>query len=69
MITQRRDGNRTVQVKTKTLDQMADSEVLAMALSDMEFFGLIRWKPDADKKPGILESRVKHMASDRQAAA
>jgi hypothetical protein len=56
-------------VKTKTLDQMADSEVLAMALYDMEFFGLIKWKPDADKKPGVVESRIKHMASDRQAAA
>ena len=55
-------------MKTKTLDQMADSEVLAMALDDMEFFGLIKWK-DADKKPGIVESRAKHMASDRQAAA
>ena len=56
-------------MKTKTLDQMADSEVLAMALNDMEFFGLIKWKPDADKKPGIVESRVRHMAGDRQAAA
>jgi len=48
---------------------MADSEVLAMALDDMELFGLIKWKPDADKKPGVGESRIKHMASDRQAAA
>ena len=48
---------------------MADSEVLAMALNDMEFFGLIRWTPDADKNFGIVESRVKNMASDRQAAA
>jgi hypothetical protein len=56
-------------VKTKTLDQMADSEVLAMALYDMEFFGLIKWKPDADKKPAVVESRMKHMASNRQAAA
>ena len=56
-------------MRTKTLDQMADSEVLAMALNDMEFFGLLKWKPDADKKPGIVESRVKQMASDRQAAA
>ena len=38
-------------MKTKTLEQMADSEVLAMALDDMEFIGLIKWKPDADKKP------------------
>jgi hypothetical protein len=56
-------------VKTKTLDQMADSEVLAMALDDMEFFGLIKWKPEADKKLAIDENRVRHMASDRQAAA
>jgi hypothetical protein len=56
-------------VKTKTLEQMADSEVLAMALDDMEFFGLIKWKSDADKKPAIDENRVKYMASDRQAAA
>jgi hypothetical protein len=56
-------------VKTKTLDQMADSEVLAMALDDMEFFGLIKWKPEADKNLTIDENRVRHMASDRQAAA
>ena len=56
-------------MKAKTLDQMADSEVLAMALDDMEFFGLIKWKPDADKKPDIVENRVKHLASDRQIAA
>jgi hypothetical protein len=41
-------------VKTKTLDEMADSEVLAMALDHMEFLGLIRWKPDADEKPAIV---------------
>jgi hypothetical protein len=56
-------------VKTKTLDQMADSEVLAMALDDMEFVGLIKWKPEADKKLAIDENRVRHVASDRQAAA
>jgi len=56
-------------VKTKTLDQMADSEVLAMALDDMELFGLIKWKPDAGQKPGVVESRMKPTASDRQAAA
>jgi hypothetical protein len=31
-------------VKTKTLDEMADSQVLAMALDDMEILGLIKWK-------------------------
>ena len=41
-------------MKTKTLDEMADSEVLAMALENMEFLGLIRWKPDADEKPAIV---------------
>ena len=56
-------------MRTKTLDQMADSEVLAMALNDMEFFGLLKWKPDADQKPNIVETRAKHMANDRQAAA
>ena len=47
-------------MKTKTLDQMADSEVLAIALDDMEFLGLIKWKPDADKKPASNESREAH---------
>ena len=56
-------------MKTKTLEQMADSEVLAMALDDMEFIGLIKWKPEADKNPAIAEKRVRHLASDRQAAA
>ena len=27
------------------------------------------WKPDADQKPDIVETRAKHMANDRQAAA
>ena len=56
-------------MKTKTLEQMVDSEVLAMALDDMEFFGLIKWKPEADKNPAIDENRVRLVASDRQAAA
>jgi hypothetical protein len=43
-------------VKTKTLDEMAGSQVLAMALDDMEFLGLFKWKPDADKKPTINET-------------
>jgi len=34
---------------------MTDSAVLAMALDDMELLGLIKWKPDADKKPTIDE--------------
>jgi DNA-binding HxlR family transcriptional regulator len=41
----------------KTLDEMTDAEVLAMALDEMEFLGLIKRKPDADKKPAIGESR------------
>jgi hypothetical protein len=41
----------------KTLDEMADSEVLATALHDMEFLGLIKWRPDAVKKPAVDESR------------
>jgi len=36
-------------MKTEALDEMTDAEVLAMALNDMEFLGLIEWKPDADK--------------------
>lgn len=56
-------------MKTKTLDQMADSEVLAMALDDMEFFGLIKWKPEADKNLAIDENLVRLVTSDRQAAA
>jgi hypothetical protein len=40
----------------KTLDEMTDSAVLAVALDDMEFLGLIKWKPDADKKPTIDEN-------------
>ncbi len=41
----------------KTLDEMTDSAVLAMALDDMAFVGLIRWKPDADKRRTIDENR------------
>jgi hypothetical protein len=48
-------------VKTKTLDEIADSEVLAMALEDVEFLGLIKWKPDADKKPTINENPQAHV--------
>jgi len=50
---------------------MADSEVLAMALNDMEFFGLIKWKPEANKNLAISidENRVRRVASDRQAVA
>jgi hypothetical protein len=40
-------------MKTK-MPEMTDSEVLAMALENMEFLGLIRWKPDADEKPAIV---------------
>ena len=40
----------------KTLDEMTDSEVLAMALDEMEFLGLIKSKPAADKSPAIDDS-------------
>ena len=42
----------------KTLDEMADAEVLATALDEMEILGLINWKPDDDKKPAIGERQV-----------
>jgi hypothetical protein len=54
---------------SKTLDEMTESEVLAMALDDMEFLGLINWKPDADKQPTPLTRTLKDMANDRQSAA
>jgi hypothetical protein len=48
-------------VKAKTrYDEMADSEVLAMALDDMEFLRLIKWKPDASKKPTTDENPKAH---------
>jgi hypothetical protein len=51
----------------KKLDGMADdSALLAMALDDMEFLGLIKWKPDADKEATIDEKREAH--GDRQAS-
>ena len=40
-------------MKPETLDEMTEAEVLAMALDDMEFLGLIKWKPDADKKSHV----------------
>ena len=40
-----------------------------MALDDMEFIGLIKWKPEADKNPAIDENGVRLVASDTQAAA
>jgi len=52
---------------SKTLDEMTESEVLAMALDDMEFLGLIKWKTDADKKPTIDESHETH--GQRQASS
>jgi hypothetical protein len=58
-------------VKTKTLDEMADSEVLAMALENMEFLGLIRWKPDADEKPAIVrkpQGQEQHAITNKVAA-
>ena len=39
---------------------MTDAEVLAMALDDMERLGLIKWKPDADKKFAIDQSDEAH---------
>ncbi len=40
----------------KTLAQMTDSEVLAMALDEMEVLGLIKWKQATAKKPTIDEN-------------
>ena len=51
----------------KTLDEMADAEVLATALDEMDFLGLINWKPDDDKKPAIGESREAY--AQRQASS
>jgi len=51
----------------KTLDEMADAEVLAAALDEMEFLGLINWKPDDDKKPAIGASREAY--AQRQASS
>jgi len=51
----------------KTLDEMADAEVLATALDEMEFLGLINWKPDDDKKAAIGESREAY--AQRQASS
>jgi len=51
----------------KTLDEMADDEVLTTALDEMEFLGLINWKPDDDKKPAIGESREAY--AQRQASS
>jgi hypothetical protein len=39
---------------------MTDSDVLAMAFDDMEFLGLIKWKPAADEKPSFNENREAH---------
>ena len=48
----------------KTLDEMTDSAVLAMALDEMECLGLVQWKSDADKKPTIDEnSKAQGLAS------
>ena len=51
----------------KTLDETTDAAVLAMALEEMEFLGLIKWKTDADKKPTIDESHETH--GQRQASS
>jgi hypothetical protein len=37
------------------MPEMTDAQWLAMVLDDMEFLGLIKWKPDADKRPTIDE--------------
>lgn len=58
-------------MKTKKLDDMADCEVLAMALDDMEFLGLIRWKPDTGQKPAIVRNALgqeQHVVSEVAAA-
>jgi hypothetical protein len=47
-------------VKTETLDEMTDDEVLAVARDDMERLGLIKWKSDADKKSTIDQSDEAH---------
>jgi len=50
----------------KTLYEMTDFDVLVMAFDDMEFLGLIKWKPAADEKPSFNENREAH---DRQHAS
>ena len=52
----------------KTLDEMTDSAVLAMALDEMEFLGSSIGSRMTTKSPPLARV-VKHMPSDRQAAA
>ena len=62
--------HRKNNMKTK-MPEMTDSAVLAMALDDMEFLGLIRWKPDADEKPAIVrkpQGQEQHALSNKVAA-
>ena len=57
-------------MKIKT-PETTHSAVLAMVLDDMEFLGLIRWKPDADKKPDIdrkPQAQDQHAISKKAAA-
>jgi hypothetical protein len=42
-------------VKTEN-PEMTDAQLLVNVLDDMEFLGLIKWKPDADKLPTIDET-------------
>jgi hypothetical protein len=60
----------------KSLDEMTASAVLAMAFDEMEFLGLIKWKPDADKKPATdraqqqsLDDQVRQLLEKAQAKA
>jgi hypothetical protein len=51
--------------------EMTDSAVLATALDDMEFLGLIRWKPGVDEKPAVVrkpQGQERHTISKKAAA-
>jgi hypothetical protein len=52
----------------KTLDKITDSAVLAMALEEMEFLGLIKWKPDADKRLAIDDKDSRASFAERRVA-
>jgi hypothetical protein len=47
---------------------MTDSEVLAMALDEMEFLDLIKWKQDANKKPTIDDKDSRALLAERRVA-
>ena len=52
----------------KTLDEMTDAAVLAMVLEEMEFLGLIKWKPDADKRLAINDKDSRASFAGRRIA-